>query len=306
MGSFHCPLGSPFYEGDGCILCGLCIAETREGMVKASEKIRAYVRAQADRKGSFKKIAVCGKGGVGKSTIAALIGEVLKDEGYSVLVMDTDESNPGLYRLLGFDQEPKPLIRLLSPFTPGETESETEWITQDELSIADIPSQYLVEHEGLKLMVVGKIEDPFQGCACAMADMTRSLMDKLCLADNEIALIDAEAGVESFGRGVERSVDTALIVVEPSFESLAVAEKIGYMADGIGIRMVRAILNKVPSEEIRKKMVEALVMKNVSQAGAVNLDSLVASTGFEGKSPRESKAKEEVKAIIRRLLQDIP
>ena len=112
MGSFHCPLGSPFYEGDGCILCGLCIAETREEMVKASEKIRAYVRSQANRKSVFKKITVCGKGGVGKSTMVALLGEVLKDEGYSVLVMDTDESNPGLYRMLGFEKEPKPLLKL--------------------------------------------------------------------------------------------------------------------------------------------------------------------------------------------------
>ena len=306
MGSFHCPLGSPFYEGNGCILCGLCIAETREAMVKASEKIRAYIRSQTGGKGVFKKITVCGKGGVGKSTLVALIGEVLKDEGYSVLVMDTDESNPGLYRKLGFEKEPRPLMNLLSRFGSAEPDPEMEWITRDELSIAEIPPEYILDSEGLKLMVVGKIEEPFQGCACSMADLTRSLMDKLCLADNEIALIDAEAGVESFGRGVERSVDTVLIVVEPSFESLAVAEKIGYMAEGIGIRMVRAILNKVPSEELRKKMVETLVMKNISQVGAVNHDLSVARNGFEGKSPGPSKAKEEVKAIVRRLLQDVP
>jgi CO dehydrogenase maturation factor len=304
MGSFHCPLGSPFYEGNGCILCGLCIAETREEMVKASERIRAYIRTQTGRKGIFKKITVCGKGGVGKSTIVALLGEVLKDEGYSVLVMDTDESNPGLYRKLGFEKEPIPLMNLLSRLVSAEPDPDTEWIIRDEFSIADISPEYIMESDGLKLMVMGKIEDPFQGCACSMADLTRSLMDKLCLADNEIVLIDTEAGVESFGRGVERSVDTALIVVEPSLESLSVAEKIGYMADGMGIRMVRAVLNKVPSEELRKKMVEILVLKNISQAGAVNHDLLVAQTGFEGKSPGPSKAKEEVKDIVRRLLQE--
>jgi CO dehydrogenase maturation factor len=306
MGSFHCPLGSPFYEGNGCILCGLCIAETREAMVKASTKIKAYIRSQTGKRGVFKKIIVCGKGGVGKSTIVALIAEALQADDYSVLVMDMDESNPGLHRKLGLEKEPKPLINLFSPPLSAETDPDRQWIAQEELSIAEIPPEYIMESEGLKLMMAGKIEDPFQGCACSMADITRNFMDKLCLADNEIALVDAEAGVESFGRGVERSMDTVLVVVEPSFESLTVAEKIGWMADGIGIRMVRAILNKVPSEEVRKKMVGSLVMKNISQAGAVPHDHSVALSNFEGKSPGPSKAKEEIKMIVRRLLQDLP
>ena len=270
MGAFHCPQGSPYYDGDGCIFCGLCIANTQEETIKATEKIRAYWRAQAERRSDFKKITVCGKGGVGKSTITTLIAAALSEMGYKVLVIDTDESNPGLHRMLGFDREPRPLMKLLSRFAPGEPDSNTEWITQDEISILDIPSEYILERDNLKFTMVGKIENPLQGCACAMADVTRDLVGKLILKDEEVVLIDAEAGIESFGRGVERSVDTVLVVIEPSFDSIALAEKISFMADGIGVKMVRAILNKIPSEELRKKISDTLVQRaTVSQIGVV-------------------------------------
>ena len=304
MGAFHCPMGAPFYDGDGCILCGLCIATTKEEMVEATKKIRNYLRSQVDRKSDFKKIAICGKGGTGKSTIVTLMADALREEGYGVLVIDTDESNPGLYRMLGFDKEPRPLMKLLSRFSLGEPEPDTKWITQDEISIQDIPSEYILESDSLKFMMVGKIVDPFQGCACSMADVTRDLVGKLFLNDKEVVLIDAEAGIESFGRGVERNVDTVLIVIEPSFESLALAEKISYMADGIGVWMVRAILNKIPAEETRRKLVEALALKNISQVGTVHLDPEVSEAGFEGKALGESKAKGEVKDITRRLLNE--
>jgi len=221
-----------------------------------------------------------------------------------VLVIDTDESNPGLYRMLGFDKEPRPLMKLLSRFSLGEPEPDTKWITQDEISIQDIPSEYILESDSLKFMMAGKIVDPFQGCACSMADVTRDLVGKLFLNDKEVVLIDAEAGIESFGRGVERNVDTVLMIVEPSFESVALADKICYMADGIGVRMVRAILNKIPSEEIRAKLIEALAQKNISQIGTVHLDPEVSQAGFEGKALGESKAKEEIKQITRRLLNE--
>jgi len=302
VGAFHCPMGAPFYDSEGCILCGLCIATTNEEMVEASKKIRAYLRSQPERRSRFQKIAICGKGGTGKSTITTLMAIALREEGYNVLVVDTDESNPGLYRMFGFDKEPRPLIELLSRFSADKPAPDTKWLAQDKISVQSIPEEYLLESDGLKFMMVGKIVDPFQGCACSMADMTRDLVGKLLLKDKQVAIIDSEAGIESFGRGVERSVDTLLMIVEPSFESIALAEKMSYMADGIGVRMVKAILNKIPSEETRRKMIEALVKKNVSQIGAVPLDPEVSEAGFEGKALGESKAKEETRKIARLLL----
>lgn len=304
MGIFHCPMGAAFYDDDDCIDCGMCSANTEAEMVEASKKIRAYLKSHAANKGPIKKIAVCGKGGVGKSTVVNLMANALRREGYSVLVLDTDESNPGLYRMFGFAEQPKPLIRLLSRFSAGQPEPNTEWITRDEIAIQDIPAEYLLNRDGLKFLMVGKIEDPFQGCACSMADITRDFMGKLVMKDKEVALVDMEAGVESFGRGVERNVDTILMVVEPSFESMALAEKIGYMAEGMGISRVRAILNKVPSDNARQRMIEELNKRNIKTIGTIYYDPQVSEAGFEGRAPGDSKATEDVRGIIRLMLDE--
>lgn len=304
MGAFHCPIGVAFYDAEGCILCGLCIAKSREEMVAASGKMRAYLRSLPERKGSFKKIVVCGKGGAGKSTLVTLMAQVLREKDYGVLVIDTDESNPGLYRMFGFEQQPRPLMSLMSRFADGEPEAGTEWFDRDEITFYDIPPEYVLDDEGLKFMMVGKITDPFQGCACTMGDITRDLMGKLVPGEKAVVIVDTEAGVESFGRGVEQYADAVLAVVEPSFESIALAEKISYMADGIGVGTVRAVLNKIPSEEIRKKVVEGLALRNVSQAGAVHLDKEVSAAGLDGRPPGKSAAREEIALILERLMAE--
>ena len=304
MGLVHCPMGAAFYDDEDCIDCGMCFAVTKEEMVEASKKIRAYLQSRAANSGPIKKMAVCGKGGVGKSTLVTLIANVLNDEGYGVLVMDTDESNPGLYRMFDFTEQPRPLIRLLSRFSSGEPEPDTEWITRDEIAVEDIPSNYILNRNGLKFLMVGKIDDPFQGCACTMADITRELMGKLVVNDKEIVLIDMEAGVENFGRGLERSVDTILMIVEPSFESMVLAGKIRYMAEGMGISRIQAILNKVPTEKTAQRMTDELNKRNVKAIGTVYLDPLVSEAGFEGKAPGDSPAKEAMRVIIKQLLTD--
>jgi CO dehydrogenase maturation factor len=305
MGIFHCPVGAAFYDDEDCIDCGMCTAETEEQMVEASKKIRAYLRTNAPKPGPVKKIAVCGKGGVGKSSITTLIAGALKTEGFTILVLDTDESNPGLFRMFGFENGPKPLMTLLSRFASNEPAIGTEWLMKgDTLTVQDIPKEFILENDGLRFLMIGKIEDPFQGCACSMADIARDLMRKLVPNEKEIVLVDMEAGVESFGRGVERNVDTVLIIVEPSFESMALAGKIGYMCEGMGIFRVRAVLNKVPSEKIRQRMIEELDRKNIKVIGTVYYDPELSEAGFEGRPPGQSKAAGEVEAIIKNLFDE--
>ena len=246
MGIFHCPLGCAYSEDDPCIDCGLCLATNEEEKVLASRKIRDYLRAHAEtRKGPSRKIAVCGKGGTGKTTTVALMAGALRELGYSVMVLDLDESNPGLRRMLGLAREPKPLTAVMETLPQGERIKE-EWFAREELRSRDIPGDYLEGDDGLKFLMAGKIVDPFQGCACSLADLARDFVRKLILEEREILLIDTEAGVESFGRGVERHADTVVVMVEPSAESLALAEKISYLADGIGVKKVRGLPNKVP------------------------------------------------------------
>ncbi|MBI4763080.1 MAG: P-loop NTPase [Deltaproteobacteria bacterium] len=303
MGIFHCPLGVAFYDDEGCIDCGLCAAETQEEMVEASKKIRAFLKANGPNPGPVKKMVVCGKGGVGKSSLTTLLAGAFLRRGYRTCVLDTDESNPGLSRFFGFEKEPKSLITLLSRFSAGNASPGTEWLTGgDTLSLEDIPSEFILSHQNLKFMMVGKIKDPFQGCACSMADITRDLMRKLDLKEKEVIVVDMEAGVESFGRGVERNVDTVLIIVEPSYESMALAGKIVYMSEGMGICRVKAILNKVPSESMREKMTAELEKRGVQVAGTVRFDPELSEAGFEGREPGEGIAREDMAAIVRELL----
>jgi CO dehydrogenase maturation factor len=303
MGIFHCPFGCPFYDDEGCIDCGLCSAKTNEEMVEASKKVRAYLKEHSKPGGPIRKIAVSGKGGVGKSTTVTLMAKALAALDYKVLVLDTDESNPSLYRSLGLDGTPKPLLSLMSRFSYTEDAEEgTEWIMLPEIKVKDIPPDYITVKDNINLLMVGKIVDPFQGCACSMADVTRGLVSRLSLDENEIILIDTEAGLESFGRGVERSVDLVLSIVEPSFESMALAERIVYMAEGMGIDRVGALLNKVRSEDIKEKMIAQLEEKNVQTLGTIPFDQGVQSAGFEGIPPENTDAGEKVKEITQFLI----
>jgi CO dehydrogenase maturation factor len=305
MGIFHCPLGCAYYEDEPCIDCLLCLATNEEESVHASRRIRDYLRAQAGTpKGPSRKIAVCGKGGTGKTTAVALMAGAFRELGYSVLVIDLDESNPGLRRMLGFGREPKPLMEVMERLPQGEKIKEG-WFLREELGMGDIPPEYLQAEDGLKFLMVGKIADPFQGCACSMADLARGFVQKLMLEEKEILLIDTEAGVESFGRGVERVADTVVIMAEPSAESLALAEKIGYMADGIGVKKVRGIPNKIPSEKIGKRVSEELAKRKIKVLGVLFVDDRISEASLEGIAPSpQSNARIAMKDIVQRLLDE--
>ena len=305
MPAFHCPLGAVYYDDEPCIDCGLCQARTAGEMVEASKRMREYIRAQSGRKNGRQKIAVCGKGGTGKSTLTALLADALRREGNTVLVMDSDESNPGLARLLGLDPPSAPLISLLERFSMGDRKPDASWFEAARISPESIPREFIVSAPRMKFLTIGKIIDPFQGCACQMADLARDFVQKIHLGNKEIMLIDMEAGVESFGRGMERGVDTVLAIVEPSFDSLALAEKIRYMAEGIGISAILAILNKIPSPEIEEKLREDLENKQIKVAGAVYLDPQISQAGFTGqKLPDNTDAAAQAKKIAEAILSE--
>ncbi len=305
MGVFHCPMGCAYYEDEPCIDCRLCLATTPEEMVQASQRIRDYLRVHAEkRKGPSRKIAVCGKGGTGKTTAVALMAGAFRELGFSVLVIDLDESNPGLRRMLGLDREPKPLLAVKGK-DPRREESREAWFAPEEMGIQEIPGEFLQGDDSLRFLMAGKIEDPFQGCACSLADLARDLVRKLVLREKEIILIDTEAGVESFGRGVERHVDTVVIMVEPSAESIALAEKISYLADGIGVKKVRTIPNKIPSEKIGQKVAEELEKRKIRVLGVLRVDDQISAASLEGKGPSPSSGAQRcMKEIVQRLLDE--
>jgi len=227
----------------------------------------------------MQKIAVCGKGGSGKSVLVRLLADGLRNRGRRVLVVDSDESNTGLERMLGFDSRCRPLIDLLggkqkleqeiiTRVKAGETE-ETVQLVKEEMPVASIPKEYILEKDGIKLIIVGKILMALEGCACPMGIVSRSFLKKLHLEPDEVAIVDLEAGVEHFGRGVETSVDCVLVVVEPAIDSLEVAKKIKELANQIQIGDVWAILNKVTSEEIADRLTTRLNKEGINVVGSI-------------------------------------
>lgn len=301
MGLFHCPIGAPFYDDESCINCGLCIAKTKEEMIEASRKMQEHLRCQKIKQVSTRRIAVAGKGGVGKSTLVALIAGAIRDKGYKVLVMDMDESNPGLRRLFGVKKELKPLISIGGSGEQGIDSGKGKF------TIDDIPTENIFRDGNLRFVIAGKIEEPFQGCSCEMADRARDFVERLVLEDKEIVIMDMEAGIESFGRGVERAVDTLLLIVEPSFESMALAQKINYMAEGMGIPKVRVILNKVSSETVEGQMKERLNSEKIMTIGTIYFDSQVNESGFSGEPLKQtsSRTKNEITRIVDSLLETV-
>jgi CO dehydrogenase maturation factor len=254
------------------------------------------------------KIAVCGKGGSGKSVLVRLLAEGLRRRGRRVLVIDSDESNTGLFRLLGFEKAPGSLIDLLGgkkqleakleeAIRAGTPEMQVDLVRQ-EMQLEDIPSEFLVEKDGIRLVNIGKILMALEGCACPMGIVSRSFLKRLRLAPDEVAVVDMEAGVEHFGRGVETSIDCVLVVVEPSLDSLEVAEKIHELSGQINISDVWAVLNKVPSEKVAQKLTAALDKAGISVIGAIHLDNEIFESSLEGRPMAPGVASRDIDRIL--------
>ncbi len=249
------------------------------------------------------KISVCGKGGSGKSTVVTLLANEALARGYQVLVVDSDESNSGLYRMLGFDRLPVPLMELVGGKKGLKQKmGQPNVLSGSQLATAAIPEQHLARRDGLRLVTIGKILQSLEGCACPMGVLSREFLKKLSLQEDELAIVDMEAGVEHFGRGVETSIDSVLIVVEPPLESVEVAAKIHELATGIGIRNTWAILNKVPSDEIRTKLEAELRRRQIEVIGCLHFDPLVFSSSLEGSVRVDGSAAEDIKSILDTIL----
>jgi len=252
------------------------------------------------------KISVCGKGGSGKSTIVALLANEARLRGYRVLVVDSDESNSGLFRMLGFDYPPVPLMELVGGKKNLQRKmGQPSVLSETKIATAHIPEQYLLQRNGLKLVAIGKILQSLEGCACPMGVLSREFLKKLTLAEDEVAIVDMEAGVEHFGRGVETSIDSVLVVVEPPLESVNVGQKIHDLASGIGIKNVWAVLNKVPSEEIATRLRTELEERQIEVVGCIYFDADIFRSSLDGRIPVKGVAVREIKNVLDRILAKV-
>ena len=259
------------------------------------------------------KICICGKGGSGKSTVVALLAAELRRRGKRCLVVDSDESNAGLYWMLGLDEPPVPLMELAggkrnvqralrAGFTEDGGHEEKPVLARDEFRTGDLPSAYIRWADGIGLVCIGKIHQALEGCACPMGVLSREFLKKLRTDDHEIVVVDMEAGVEHFGRGVETSVDAVVVVAEPSLESVTLAERIKDLASGAGAGFAGAVMNKVSGEEIAARLSDALERRGVRVLSAIPLRQEFIEAGLEGAPLNGGLVADEVRSLLDSIL----
>lgn len=200
------------------------------------------------------KIAITGKGGVGKTTIAALLSQTAASRGMDVFAVDADPS-PCLAEALGF---PSDLRKELRPIVEMENLIEERTGARPGASggfftinprVDDIPDRFSVLHRGVRLLEMGAVQRGGSGCICPESAMLKTLFTHMLLRKDEILILDMYAGVEHLGRSTVDFVDAMLIVVEPTHRSIGTARQIKQLAEDLGLENLFLVGNKLRNAE---------------------------------------------------------
>jgi CO dehydrogenase maturation factor len=200
------------------------------------------------------KIAITGKGGVGKTTLAAMLAQAYADNGRNVLAVDADPS-PCLAGALGFPEELRARLHPISEMDAlieertGAKSGTTGGYFTINPRVDDIPERFSVVHRGVHLLEMGSVDIGGSGCICPESAMLKTLFTHLMFRDEDVLIMDMYAGVEHLGRATVDFVNAMLIVVEPTRRSLGTASQIKKLANDIGLSRLWLVGNKVRNEE---------------------------------------------------------
>ena len=207
------------------------------------------------------KLAITGKGGVGKTTLTALLAQAYADAGRQVLAVDADPS-PCLAGALGFPDELRTKLHpiaemdeLIEERTGAKPGTVGGFFTLNP-RVDDIPERFSVMHRGVKLLEMGSVELGGSGCICPESAMLKTLFTHLLFRKDDVLLMDMYAGVEHLGRATVDFVDAMLVVVEPTRRSLGTAAQIKKLANDIKLTRLYLVGNKVRNED-ESKFLEA-------------------------------------------------
>ena len=253
------------------------------------------------------KLAISGKGGVGKTTFAGCLAKVLADDGYKVLAIDADPDS-NLASALGFTEEELKDITPIAEMTKlieertGAKKGTFGGFFKLNPKVDDIPDKFYIENkDGIKLLVLGTVPQGGGGCFCPENVLLKNLIRHLFLERKEAIIIDMEAGLEHLGRGSTAGIDAFIVVVEPGIRSIQTAYHIKKLAGDIGINRVYVVGNKVNSEEDVKFLEKEL--KDFEFLGYLKFNMNIIKADRENKAPYEvdPEVLNEVKKIYLRL-----
>jgi CO dehydrogenase maturation factor len=255
------------------------------------------------------KIAVTGKGGVGKTTLSAVLARLYAADGKKVLAVDVDpDANLGL--ALGFTSEeleaiiPISKMKKLINERTGAGDDGLGKFFKINPRVDDIPDRFSLEKNGVKLLTMGTVETGGGGCVCPEHVMLKRVISHLVIARDEVVIMDMEAGLEHLGRGTAEMVDRFIVVVEPGERSILTLRKLRPLAADLNIKRVSVVANKVRNtadEDFIKSHV-----KGEDFLGFIHYSDEAAGADRDGLSPYDSSEslRNEIGAIRDKIDQE--
>ena len=253
------------------------------------------------------KVAVAGKGGVGKTTISGVLARLMARRGSKVLAIDADPAM-NLWVSLGI---PKEALANIIPLSENEDLIEERTgarpgsigaVFSLTPKVSDIAEKYGIKGpDGVTLLVLGTVKAAGGGCMCPANALLKALLRHLLLDRKDVVIVDMEAGLEHLGRGVVKGVDALLAVVEPSYRAIETAAKVKKLAQDLGVKRIYAVGNKIGRAEE-----ELFIRRETEKAGldllaAIPLDQAVPQAELAGLSPIDYAPQSEVVKAIEGL-----
>ena len=257
------------------------------------------------------KIAVVGKGGVGKTTIAGTLARLFAKNGYRVIAIDADPSM-NLFTSIGIHETK---IKDIVPISDQkkiieERAGKSGGIYILNPKVDDLPEKFqIIGPDNVRLLVMGTVKKSNSGCMCPDNALIRALISHLILDVKDVVILDMVAGIEHFGRGTAKAVDAMLIVVEPSKKSIVLAEKIKELALELGIKNLFIIGNKIANEDQKQFIIQNAKRLELPILSFIPEDEKIKEADLKSIAPidydENSEAINSIKQIFEKLTNNV-